>query len=136
MTILRAAITNLSMSAGPLDDLQQRVHEFARATEAPEESFLMRRFSPDDRDQVQSIIDGLTLSLISYCYHRHPRGENVHEVMEKLDSVDPDSDEARELESRADDAAALQIPFIVTLNRMVEQYHDLRRHLEDRLNEK
>ena len=136
LTIRRAAITNLSMSAGPLDDLQQKVLEFARATEAPEESFLMKRFSPDDRDQVQSIIDGLTLSLISYCYHRHPRGENVHEVMEKLDSVDPDSDEARELESRADDAAALQIPFIVTLNRMVEQYYDLRRRLEDRLHAK
>jgi len=136
LTITRAAITNLSMSAGPLDDLQQKVLEFARATEAPEESFLMKRFSPDDRDQVQSIIDGLTLSLISYCYHRHPRGENVHEVMEKLDSVDPDSDEARQLESRADDAAALQIPFIVTLNRLVEQYHDLRRRLEDRLHAK
>lgn len=121
------------MSAGPLDDLQQRVIEFARATEAPEESFLMKRFSPDDRDQVQSIIDGLTLSLISFCYHRHPRGENVHEVMEKLDTVDPDSDEARELESRADDAAALQIPFIVMLNRIVEQYYDLRLHLEERL---
>ena len=136
LTITRAAITNLSMSAGPLDDLQQKVLEFARATEAPEESFLMKRFSPDDRDQVQSIIDGLTLSLISYCYHRHPRGENVHEVMEKLDSVDPDSDEARQLEGRADDAAALQIPFIVTLNRLVEQYYDLRRRLEDRLNAK
>jgi hypothetical protein len=121
------------MSAGPLDDLQQRVIEFARATEAPEESFLMKRFSPDDRDQMQSIIDGLTLSLISFCYHRHPRGENVHEVMEKLDTVDPDSDEARELESRADDAAALQIPFIVMLNRIVEQYYDLRRRLEESL---
>jgi hypothetical protein len=121
------------MSAGPLDDLQQRVIEFARTTEAPEESFLMKRFSPDDRDQVQSIIDGLTLSLISFCYHRHPRGENVHEIMEKLDTVDPDSDEARRLEDRADDAAALQIPFIVTLNRMVEQYYDLRRRLEEAL---
>ena len=93
----------------------------------------MRRSSLDDRDQLQSLIDGMTLSLISYCYHRHPRGENVHEVMEKLDSVDPDSDEARDLESRADDAAALQIPFIVTLNRIIEQYYDLRRRLEDRL---
>ena len=118
------------MSAEPIDDLQQKVFEFARATEAPEESFLMRRFPLDDREQVQSIIDGLTLSLISFCYHRHPRGENVHEIMEKLDSVDPDSEEARELESRADDAAALQIPFIVSLNRLVEQYYELRRRLE------
>jgi hypothetical protein len=121
------------MSAGPPDDLQQRVLEFARATEAPEHSFLMRRFSPDDAEQVQSVIDGLTLSLISFCYHRHPRGENVHEVMEKLDSVEPGSDEASELEQRADDAAALQIPFIVTLNRFVEEYVDLRRRLEARL---
>src|ERR1041385_3804572 len=101
------------MSAGPTEDLQQRVIEFARATEAPRESFLMRRFSFDDREQVQSIIDGMTLSLISYCYHRHPRGENVHEIMEKLDGVESGSPEAAELERRADDAAAMQIPFVV-----------------------
>jgi len=124
------------MSAGPPDDIQQKVLEFARSTEAPEDSFLMRRFSPDDADQVQSIIDGLTLSLISYCYHRHPRGENVHEIMEKLDLAELDSDEARELEQRADDAAALQIPFIVTLNRIVEDYFVLRRQLEQRLRNK
>ncbi|MEN3334069.1 MAG: hypothetical protein V7641_3434 [Blastocatellia bacterium] len=118
------------MSAGPTADLQQKVIEFARATEAPAESFLMRRFSLDDREQVQSIIDGMTLSLISYCYHRHPRGENVHEVMELLDSVEPDSPEAAEMERRADDAAAMQIPFIVTLNRMLEEYYDLRYRLE------
>src|ERR1051325_4921157 len=97
------------MSAGPTEDLQQRVIEFARATEAPAESFLMRRFSLDDREQMQSIIDGMTLSLISYCYHHQPRGENVHEVMEQLDGVEPDSEEAAALERRADDAAALQI---------------------------
>lgn len=93
----------------------------------------MRRFSLNDDDQIQSIIDGLTLSFISFCYHRHPRGDNVHEIMEKLDLVEPGSDEARQLEERADDAAALQIPFIVTLNRMVEEYYDLRRRLEARL---
>jgi hypothetical protein len=124
------------MSAGPPDDIQKKVLEFARSTEAPEDSFLMRRFSPDDAEQVQSIIDGLTLSLISYCYHRHPRGENVHEIMEQLDLVEQDSDEARKLERRADDAAALQIPFIVTLNRMVEDYFVLRRQLEARLRNK
>src|ERR1043165_5201894 len=118
------------MSAGPIADLQQRVIDCARATEAPKESFLMRRFSLDDRDQVQSVIDGMTLSLISYCYHRHPRGENVHEIMEQLDHTEPDSPEAAELERRADDAAAMQIPFIVTLNRLVEEYYDLRHHLE------
>ena len=118
------------MSAGPTEDLQQRVIEFARATEAPLESFMMRRFSLDDPDQVQSIIDGMTLSLISFSYHRHPRGENVHEIMEKLDSVAPGTPEAAEMERRADDAAAMQIPFIVTLNRLLEEYYDLRHQLE------
>ena len=90
----------------------------------------MRRVNLDDPEQVLSVIDGLTLSLISYCYHRHPRGENVHEIMEKLEGVEPGSEEATELEHRADDAAALQIPFIVTLNRMVEEYYNVRRELE------
>ncbi|HKG21608.1 MAG TPA: hypothetical protein VKC34_06880 [Blastocatellia bacterium] len=121
------------MSDGQLADLQHKITEFARATEAPEESFLLRRLSLEDPDQVQSVIDGLTLSLISFCYHRHPRGENVHEVMELLDQAEPDSDESRSLEQRADDAAALQIPFIVTLNRFLEEYYDLRRGLEARL---
>jgi hypothetical protein len=120
------------MSAGP-DDLQQKVLELAKATEAPEESFLMMRLSLDDPDQVQSVVDGLTLSLISFSYHRHPRGENVHEVMEKLERVQPGSPEADELERRADDAAALQIPFIVTLNKLVEDYYHIRRRLEARL---
>jgi hypothetical protein len=124
------------MSAGTPDDLQQKVNEFARATEAPEESFLMRRFPLDDADQILSVIDGLTLSLISYCYHRHPRGENVHEIMEQLDRLEPGSSEAAALEQRADDAAALQIPFIVTLNRLVEDYYELRRGLEAKLRAK
>ena len=118
------------MTDRPVDKLLKRVNELARSTEAPEDSFLMRRLSLDDPEQVSSAIDGLTLSLISYCYHRHPRGENVHEIMEKLEGVEPGSEEATELERRADDAAALQIPFIVTLNRMVEEYYNVRRQLE------
>ncbi|HEY4815713.1 MAG TPA: hypothetical protein VIH58_13595 [Chthoniobacterales bacterium] len=82
---------------------------------------------------MQSIIDGLTLSLISYCYHRHPRGENVHELMEKVEAAIPGSREEQELERRADDAAALQIPFVVTLNRLTEEYYTLRKKLEERL---
>jgi hypothetical protein len=117
----------------PIVDLQKRITELAKSTEAPEDSFLMKRASLEDPDQVRSIIDGLTLSLISYCYHRHPRGENVHEIMEKLDEAAPGSEEASQLEQRADDAAALQIPFIVTLNRLVEEYFDVRRQLEARL---
>jgi hypothetical protein len=121
------------MSDPPLDELQSRIIEFARSTSAPEESFLMRRVPLEEAEQVQSVIDGLTLSLISFCYHNHPRGENVHEIMEKLHQSDPDSEEARALEQRADDAAALQIPFIVTLNRLVEEYYDLRLQLESRM---
>lgn len=120
------------MSAGQ-DDLKNKVIELAKATEAPEESFLLRRLSLDDADHVQSVIDGLTLSLISFCYHRHPRGENVHEVMEKLEGVQPGSPEAADLERRADDAAALQIPFIVTINNLLEDYYHIRRRLEARL---
>jgi len=121
------------MTDRPVDKLLKKVNELARSTEAPEDSFLMRRVNLDDPEQVLSVIDGLTLSLISYCYHRHPRGENVHEIMEKLEGVEPGSDEATELEHRADDAAALQIPFIVTLNRMVEEYYNVRRELEQAL---
>jgi hypothetical protein len=120
------------MSAGQ-DDLKNRVIQLAKATEAPEESFLMRRLSLDDADQIQSVVDGLTLSLISFCYHRHPRGENVHEVMQKLENVQPGSPEAEELERRADDAAELQIPFIVSLNNLLEDYYHIRRRLEARL---
>lgn len=120
------------MSAGH-DDLKEKVVELAKATEAPRDSFLMRRLNLDDAEQVQSLIDGLTLSLISYCYHRHPRGENVHEVMEELERVAAGSPEAEALEGRADDAAALQIPFIVTLNKLLEDYYNLRRRLEARL---
>jgi hypothetical protein len=122
-----------AMSAGRPDDLQQKAIEFARATEVPEDSFLMRWMPLNDADQVQSIIDGLTLALISYSYHRHPRGENVHEVMEKLERVKSGTDEAAELERRADDAAALQIPFIVTLNKLLEDYYHLRLELEAKL---
>ena len=94
------------------------------------------KMTDDDVDQIQSVIDGLTLSLISYSYHRHPRGENVHEVMEKLERVTPRSPEAVALEERADDAAALQIPFIVTLNNLLEDYYQIRRRLEAKLRTK
>ena len=132
MTIASAKPDDSRMSAEP-DDLAKRVFEFAKATEVPEESFLMKRLKLDDSDQVQEVIDGLMLALISFCYHRHPRGENVHQVMEKLEKVQAGSPEAIELEQCADDAAALQIPFIVTLNNLVEDYYHLRRRLESML---
>jgi hypothetical protein len=56
--------------------------------------------------------------------------------MEQLDRLEPGSPEAAALEHRADDAAALQIPFIVTLNRLVEDYYELRRRLEAKLRTK
>ena len=115
------------------EDIQQGVFEFARAVDAPEDSFLFRRFSLGEPEGLQSVIDGLTLALISFCYHRHPRGENVHEIMETLEAADPGTEEAADLERRADDAAALQIPFIVTMNRLVEEYYHLRHSLEERL---
>ena len=93
----------------------------------------MGRFSLDDPEQLHKVTDGLTLSLISFCYHRHPRGENVHEVMEMIEAARPGSLEIANLERRADDAAALQIPFIVTLNRLLEEYYELRHALERRL---
>jgi hypothetical protein len=118
------------MSNSPSEDLRHAIVSFARATEVPEESFLMGRFALNDSEQLHKIIDGLTLSLISFCYHRHPRGENVHEVMEMIEAAQPGSGEILDLERRADDAAALQIPFIVTLNRLLEEYYELRRRLE------
>ncbi|HEY7545432.1 MAG TPA: hypothetical protein VID27_11140 [Blastocatellia bacterium] len=134
LTTSGAALNYLAaMNESSRSDLQQRVIEFARSVEAPEDSFLISRSSLSDSDQIRSTIDGITLAFISFCYHRHPRGENVHEVMEELEQVAPDSAEAREIEQRADDAAALQIPFIVTLNRLLEEYFDLRHQLESRL---
>jgi hypothetical protein len=53
--------------------------------------------------------------------------------MEELERVQPDSPESADIERRADDAAALQIPFIVTLNKLVEDYYHLRRRLEARV---
>ena len=114
-------------------DLQERIIDFGKSTDVSEESFLMRRLTLDDPEQVQKVIDGITLSFISYCYHRHPRGENVHEVMELVEAATPGSEQARELERRADDAAALQIPFIVTSNRLLEEYYELRCILDERL---
>ncbi len=129
LTMAIARLDDSVMSAGA-DDLPKKVFEFAKATEVPEESFLMKRLTLDDADQIQSVIDGLMLALISFCYHGHPRGENVHEVMEKLEQVKAGSPEAAALERRADDAAELQIPFIVTLNNLIEDYYHLRRRLE------
>jgi len=131
LTTRRAGINHLHiMNESELGELRRRIIEFARSTDVPEESFLINRLSLRGADHLRSVTDGLTLSLISYCYHKHPRGENVHEVMEELESARPGSQAAADLERRADDAAALQIPFIVTLNKLVEEYFSLRTKLE------
>ncbi len=118
------------MEERQLDDLQLGIITFAKSVEAPEDSFLVRCPLLDEGEVIRSVVDGLTLAFISFCYHRHPRGPNVHEVMEQLETVVPNSSEAQALERRADDAAALQIPFIVTLNKLLEDYYDLRCQLE------
>ncbi len=118
------------MDERQLDDLQLDIIAFARSVEAPDDSFLVHCPELEEGEVIRSVIDGLTLAFISFCYHRHPRGPNVHELMERLEAVKPDSAEARELEQQADDAAAMQIPFIVTLNKLLEDYYDLRCQLE------
>lgn len=80
-------------------------------------------------------IDGLTLAFISFCYHKHPRGENVYEVMELQEKVAENSPEYAEFEMRAEAAAALEIPFIVKLNDLLEDYSIVRYNLEQFLQE-
>jgi hypothetical protein len=55
--------------------------------------------------------------------------------MEQLEAANPGTPAAADLERRADDAAALQIPFIVTLNKLLEEYYCLRGRLESLLEE-
>jgi len=52
--------------------------------------------------------------------------------MEQLEQLEPGSAAAQDFERRADDAAALQIPFIVTLNGLLEDYYEIRKQLEAR----
>src|SRR5436853_5055541 len=101
------------MSERRPEDLHQSVIEFARAVDAPEDSFLLKRLSLGDAEGLQSIIDGITLALISFCYHRHPRVENFYEVMELLESGAPGSKDALDIAQRAGDAETLQSRSVV-----------------------
>src|SRR5690349_4796143 len=112
------------------EELQKRVISLARRLFVPPDSYLLSRLEFDDPEQLKLCIDGLTLAFISYCYHKHPRGENVYEVMEMVEKHAEGSPEALELESRAEAAAALEIPFIVKLNDTLEDYYIIRRELE------
>src|SRR5262245_58594015 len=112
------------------DQLQKEIITLARRLNAPPDSYLLSRFDFDNLDQLKMRIDGLTLAFISFCYHYHPRGENVYEVMEQLEKAGEGTPEAAELETRAEAAAALEIPFIVKLNGILEDYYLIRRNLE------
>lgn len=112
------------------ENLQKRVHFLARRLSVPPDSYLLDNIEFDNTEQLKLFIDGLTLAFISHCYHKHPRGENVYEVMEQLEHVDEGSETANALESRAEAAAALEIPFIVRLNDLLEDYYFIRQELE------
>jgi hypothetical protein len=112
------------------DQLQKEIINLAWRLNVPPDSYLLSRFEFDNLDQMKLRIDGLTLAFISFCYHKHPRGENVYEVMEQIEKYSEGAPEAAELETRAEAAAALEIPFIVKLNGLLEDYYIIRRNLE------
>ena len=112
------------------DQLQKEIINLARRLNVPPDSYLLSRFDFDNLDQLKMRIDGLTLAFISFCYHKHPRGENVYEVMEQIEKFGEGAPEAAELEARAEAAAAFEIPFIVKLNGILEDYYIIRRNLE------
>ncbi|MBL8149470.1 MAG: hypothetical protein JNN15_06045 [Blastocatellia bacterium] len=112
------------------DELQKSIYDLAKRLAVPPDSYLLAPTDFSDADQIKMRIDGLTLAFISYCYHKHPRGENVYEVMERLEKEKEGSPEASVLEARAEAAAALEIPFIVKLNDLLEDYYIIRFNLE------
>ncbi len=120
-------------SPSPLTELQDRIFRFAIETEVPDDSFLLVPVDFTDADQVRYCIDGLTLALVSHCYHHHPRGENVYEVMEKLERLMAGSPERKRIKKRVDEAAAKQMPYIIAINDLVESYYSLRRRMEELL---
>lgn len=96
-----------------------------------DDSFLCDPLGSSDPQLPEQIIDGLTLAFVTFCYHRHPRGENVYELMDQMDDMDESTIEAQAFQDRIEEAAAKQIPFIVNLNRLLEDYYQIRRKLED-----
>jgi hypothetical protein len=109
-----------------VEDIQRLANELG----VENDSFLFAPLNLDDPSLAQTVVDGLTLAFVTYGYHHHPRGENVYELMEQEDDLDPASEAGLALERRIEEAAALQIPFIVTLNRLLEDYFQIRRKLE------
>lgn len=112
------------------EQLQKDIYDLALRLSVPSDSYLLSPIDFTELEQIKMRIDGLTLAFISFCYHKHPRGENVYEIMELQEQVAEDSPEYAELEARAEAAAALEIPFIVKLNDLLEDYSIIRYNLE------
>ncbi|OYT69945.1 MAG: hypothetical protein CFK52_12515 [Chloracidobacterium sp. CP2_5A] len=115
------------------ESLVNRIHELARALGVEAGSFLLNDFHSADADLVRQIADGLTLAFVTHCYHHHPRGENVYELMALEEKTAPNTPEAAALEARIEEAAAAQIPFVVSVNRLLEDYYRIRRQLDAQL---
>lgn len=114
--------------------LAEEIRQLALDLGVEDDSFLCHPLNSNDPQLHEQIIDGLTLALVTFCYHRHPRGENVYELMDQLEAIEDESSEAAQtLQLRAEEAAALQIPFIVNLNRLLEDYYQIRKKLEEEL---
>ncbi|MCS6884636.1 MAG: hypothetical protein RMM17_03410 [Acidobacteriota bacterium] len=112
------------------EHLQHAIYELAQRLGVPKDSYLLSPMDLQDSEQIKMRIDGLTLAFVSFCYHKHPRGENVYELIEQQETVAEGSPEYIELEARAETAAALEIPFIVKLNELLEDYSIIRYNLE------
>lgn len=130
-------MTNPGASSVALEaSLVDRIHELARALGVASDSFLFNDFAVADADLLRQVADGLTLAFVTHCYHHHPRGENVYELMALEEQTPPDTPEAAALEARIEEAAAAQIPFVVSVNRLLEDYYCVRRSLEAYLAER
>ncbi|MFQ3638671.1 MAG: hypothetical protein SNJ62_01495 [Chloracidobacterium sp.] len=112
------------------ESLVSRIHELARSLGVESDSFLLADFHLADVDLLHQIADGLTLAFVTHCYHHHPRGENVYELMALEEKTAPDTPEALALAARIEEAAAAQIPFVVGINRLLEDYYRIRRQID------
>ncbi len=115
------------------ESLVNRIHELARALGVASDSFLLSEFAVVDADLLRQIADGLTLAFVTHCYHHHPRGENVYELMALEEKTAPNTPEAAALEARIEEAAAAQIPFVVSVNRLLEDYYRIRYQIDAQL---
>ncbi|MGQ9898523.1 MAG: hypothetical protein ACUVR8_13340 [Acidobacteriota bacterium] len=113
--------------------LVKRIHDLARALGVASDSFLLSDFLVVDAEFLRQVVDGLTLAFVTHCYHHHPRGENVYELMALEERTPPNTPEAAALEFRIEEAAAAQIPFVVSVNRLLEDYYRIRYQIDMQL---